>query len=200
MSVRSESILISSGGAAAALGFTVGLFTGFSGPDASVLAAVLPATLSVAGVAAFIFARIKADDAEQIAPYIHAVSCAIFIFSVMLLIGAYSGDGIREYRVTDIRNEQNYREEIQSLANYCDNTERELNALLAEAHSRWLTIQEVCPSLDSEIARKLESARATRKRIYELSECAEATARINADRGERALKAVQIEAICPELF
>ena len=150
--------------AAVVLGFTVGALTGVSGPDATVLAAVLPVVLSAAGPAAVLVAS-KGDGGKR---RTRAVSGLIVLFAVGLLVGVPSGAWYDEFTDTVKFNEAQDRareafNEAQERAQEARETARDrhpqdlrectvleykVNAQRSEIKLPPLTISQVCPFLD----------------------------------------------------
>lgn len=190
-------------GVALVFGFTVGVFTGVSGPDAMVLSAVLPATLSV--VVAAVYIIVEKAGSKQFKQSISGVNCLIILFSIALLSGAYLGVSYRWFSVTEASNVQKVRKEVQDLVKFCDESEQKMNNLLAKAHSEWLTIEEVCPLLveldidgiKPDAVKKLQRFQEIRKHVYHLQRCVEITTLVNAERDKNSLKPVSIHALCP---
>lgn len=91
--------------APASLGFTTGWLTGQSGPDATVLAAILPAVITGGGWALLAY-KIKLQGGTWNLALKHqgrawnveyaAISAMVVAFSVFLLVGAHTGRYVRE--------------------------------------------------------------------------------------------------------
>lgn len=73
--------------APAALGFAVGLLTGQTGPDSTVVAAVLPVVLSVIGGALLVFKASTTDDG--VPPAAILTSTSVVLFSTFVVVGVY---------------------------------------------------------------------------------------------------------------
>lgn len=130
----------------------VGILTGVSGPDASVLAAVLPATLTAAGTVAAYLAFGGGGGERRT----RAISSLIILFSAALLAGTYFGSWFRNYSQdkaldrakTVLREEQkqakdDYIEELKS----CTILELQINEKRRFLELPELTIWQVCPIL-----------------------------------------------------
>lgn len=144
--------------AAAVLGLVVGALTGVSGPDASVLAAVLPAVLTLVGTAAG-FLVSKGDSGVH---RTRAVSGLIILFALGLPIGAHFGAWYRSYsegmEFDKARDEwekeqqqarQDSRNRHTENLKSCTILEFRMNAERASLGLPRLTIWQVCPFLDN---------------------------------------------------
>ena len=143
---RKDPGAVAPGFAAAILGFAVGHLTGLSGPDATVLAAVLPAILSAGGaVAAFLATR-----GYEGKHHTRVVSGLIVLFSVALLVGAHFGSWLRSTIQTQAFHEAAdawQARHIKELKN-CTILELRTNDRRAALDLPPLTISQVCPFLD----------------------------------------------------
>ncbi len=150
--------------AAVILGFVVGHLTGLSGPDDTVLAAVLSAILSAGGaVAAFLTAKGYVDKHHT-----RVISGLIILFSLALLAGAHVGSGVRiSLQSTALSEAQAARQKEQEAARSrwqeeqeaarsrysedlkkCTILEFQMNARRADLDLPPFTILQVCPFLD----------------------------------------------------
>lgn len=139
--------------AAAILGFVVGDLTGGSGPDGTVMAAVLPAVLSAAGaVAAFLATKGYVGGHDM-----RAVGWLIVLFSVALLAGVHFGAWARETSErTTLREATDAWEKAQPDARSryiedlkeCTLLEFQMNARREDLDLPPFTISQVCPFLD----------------------------------------------------
>lgn len=140
--------------AALILGFVVGVLTGVSGPDATVLAAVLPVVLSAAGGSAGFFVTKLGDNGKR---PLRAVSWLIILFSAGLLVGTFFGSwargydqavGLRAARNARWAEQQNARDRhVEDLKN-CMILEVRMNAQREALKRPPLTISQVCPFLE----------------------------------------------------
>ena len=143
--------------AAATFGIAVGYLTGVSGPDAVVLAAVLPAILSVTGIAAG-FLSTRGDGGKF---HIGAVSGLIVLFSIGLIVGTVFGAWARADRqVVELNKARTQLEEdrqaassrhIEELKN-CTILEFKMKVQRASLNLSPLTIWQVCPFLHGQHA------------------------------------------------
>ena len=150
--------------AAVILGFAVGVLTGASGPDATVLAAVLPAVLSAVGIVIG-FLSTRGDSGKR---RTRAVGGLIILFSAGLLVGTWSGATVRDLKETAAYNmaadeqqkAQAEQQEAQKEAleaarrrhiadlESCTYLELRVNNQRAALELPPVTISQVCPFLD----------------------------------------------------
>lgn len=147
--------------AAVVLGFVVGYLTGGSGPDGTVLAAVLPAVLSAAGaIAAFLTTRGYVGKRHT-----RAVGGLIVLFSVALLVGVQFGASAHDtsenralrdaaaawqevmgaWEKTRPAARKRYIEDLKE----CTFLEFRMNAQRKDLELPPFTISQVCPFLDN---------------------------------------------------
>ena len=117
--------------APAFLGAAVGILTGQTGADATVVAALLPAVLTGIGGALLAF-KLKKDDNRWARDYIVA-STGIVVFSFFLISGMYAAFAINERATERIREiqRQRYAEDLDFRAESlrrCSQNEAEVNA------------------------------------------------------------------------
>ena len=146
--------MVAPGLAAFVLGFAVGHLTGLSGPDSTVLAAVLSAILSAGGaVAAFLTAKGYVDTHHT-----RVISGLIILFSLALLAGAHFGSGVRNWLQSTAFNEaqaarQKEQEAVRSRYSEdlkkCTILEFQMNARRTDLDLPPFTILQVCPFLDN---------------------------------------------------
>ena len=81
--------------ASASIGWAAGYLAGQSGPDANVLAAVLPVVISGAGGALVVLHLKSSEPPTPLSYYITCV--AVIVFTSSLLVGAHIGRWLRNY-------------------------------------------------------------------------------------------------------
>jgi len=81
--------------ASASIGWAAGYLAGQSGPDASVLAAVLPVVISGAG-GALVVLHLKSPEPPNALSY-YVTGFAVIVFTTSLLAGAHVGRWLRNY-------------------------------------------------------------------------------------------------------
>lgn len=81
--------------ASASIGWAAGYLAGQSGPDANVLAAVLPVVISGAG-GALVFVHLKSPAPPTPVSY-YITGFAVIVFTTSLLAGAHIGRWLRNY-------------------------------------------------------------------------------------------------------
>lgn len=81
--------------ASASIGWAAGYLAGQSGPDANVLAAVLPVVISGAG-GALVFVHLKSPASRARGRY-YITGAAVIVFITSLLAGAHIGRSLRNY-------------------------------------------------------------------------------------------------------
>ena len=81
--------------AAASIGWTAGYLAGQSGPDANVLAAVLPVVISGAGGALVVLHLRSPTPPTPVSYYI--TGFAVLVFTISLLVGSHVGRWLRDY-------------------------------------------------------------------------------------------------------
>ena len=140
----------------ATLGSTVGFLSGSSGPDTTVLAALLPAVLSILGAGAAAAVVIK--EAITRNELLLASGIGITIFSATLMIGSYFGSNheanVRRAAYADAYNVSQALRQIQywrDLTDYhrrldeCLNVEIRLNDTRKKLNLPSLSPAQICP-------------------------------------------------------
>lgn len=127
-----------------ALGFVAGYMTGQSGPDATVLAAVVPAVISAGGVV--VFSGLRADNRHV---SIISSACLLF-FSVALFLGVNTGVHIRK-QAAELNARQAVEQEIAfhqrriQMLQLCSQQEFLLNKRRQESGLPPLPPEAICP-------------------------------------------------------
>lgn len=103
-----------------ALGFVVGYLTGQSGPDKTVLAALLPAIITAGGLVIFSRLGPNGNHAARMAP-----SLCLLVFSIGLFCGAEYGDRLRKSEASEAA--FNTQKTLIRLLQNCSTEEESLN-------------------------------------------------------------------------